>query len=132
MDRQGCNPCRAIGLVTLSALSCALFVPRALGQVTNGSIYGTVADSSGAVIPGAAVTATNVSTSASKTTKTNASGEYSFPVLGPGDYRVFVQITGFQSQTQENIRLDTNQNVHVSFAFQPGSIEQNVTVEART
>jgi hypothetical protein len=60
------------------------------------------------------------------------SGEYNFPVLGPGDYKVFVQLTGYQSQTQENIRLDSNQNVQVSFRLQAGSIEQNITVEAQT
>ncbi len=41
-------------------------------------------------------------------------------------------MTGFQSQTQENIRLDANQNVHVSFTLQPGSMEQSLTVEAQT
>ncbi len=75
---------------------------------------------------------TNVQTSASKTTGTNTSGDYSFPVLDPGDYRVAAQMAGFQSQTQENIRLDSSQNVHVSFALHPGSTEQNVTVEAQT
>jgi hypothetical protein len=89
-------------------------------------------DSSGAVLQGAAVTATNVSTSGLKTTKTDASGDYSFPVLGAGDYKVLVQVTGFQSQTQENIRLDSSQNVHVSFALQAGSVEQNMTVDALT
>ena len=122
----------ALCQIGLAVLSCTLLVPSVLGQVTSGSIYGTVTDSSGAVIPGVEVSATNVSTAAFKTTKTNASGEYNFPVLDPGDYRVFVQMTGFQSQTQENIRLDTNQNVHVSFALQPGSMDQNVTVEAQT
>jgi hypothetical protein len=132
MDRQNRNLRSALCRISLSALSCVLFVPSVLGQVVTGSIYGTVTDSSGAVIPGAAVIATNLSTSASKTTKADASGDYSFPVLDPGDYKVFVQMTGFQSQTQESIRLDSNQNVHVSFALRPGSIEQNMTVEART
>lgn len=106
--------------------------PAVLGQAVDGSIYGTVADSSGAVIPEATVTATNLATSAPKTTKTGASGEYSFSVLDPGDYKVSVQKTGFQSQTQEDIRLDAIQNVHVSFALQLGSMEQNITVESRT
>jgi hypothetical protein len=118
--------------ICISALSYALFVPSVLGQVVSGSIYGTVTDSSGAVIPGASVIVTNVLTSVPKTTQTDTSGDYSFPVLDPGDYIVAAKMTGFQSQTQENIRLDSNQNVHVSFALQPGSTEQNVTVEART
>jgi len=56
------------------------------------------------------VIVTNAQTSASKTIWTNTSGDYSFPVLVPGDYRVAAQMTGFQSQTQENIRLDSSQN----------------------
>jgi hypothetical protein len=132
MHPQARNLHDALWRIRLSALGCALLVPAASGQVTSGSIYGTIIDSSSAVIPGAAVTATNVSTSASKTIKSDSSGDYNFPVLNPGDYKIFVQMTGFQSQTQENIRLDANQNVHVSFALQPGSMEQNVTVDART
>jgi len=132
MQAQTRNLRDALCRISLAVLSCALLAPSISGQVTSGSIYGTVTDSSGAVIPGVAVSATNVSTTAFKTTKTNASGEYNFPVLDPGDYRVFIQMTGFQSQTQENIRLDSNQNVHVSFALQPGSTEQNVMVEPQT
>jgi hypothetical protein len=122
----------AVCRISLFALSCALHVSSLSAQGTGGSIYGTITDSSGAVIPAATLNATNVFTSASKTTTTNVSGEYNFPVLDPGDYTVFVQMTGYQSQTQENIRLDANQNVQVSFRLQAGSIEQNITVEAQT
>ena len=123
---------RVICRISLFALSCVLPVPLVSGQVTSGSIYGAIRDSSGAVIPEATVTATNTFTSASKTMTTNGSGEYNFLVIEPGDYKVFVQMTGFQSQTQENIRLDANQNVHVSFTLQPGSMKQSLTVEAQT
>src|SRR6201995_5708203 len=125
------NQLRVSCPISLVVLSCAL-VSSASGQETAGAIYGTVTDLSSAVISGAAVIATNVSTSASRTTKTDTSGDYSFPVLEPGDYNVVVQMAGFQSQTQANLRLDADQNVHVSFNLQPGSIEQNMTVEART
>jgi hypothetical protein len=118
--------------ISISALSYAAFAPSVLGQVASGSIYGTVTDYSGAVLQGAAVTATNASTSAMKTVKTDASGDYNFPVLDPGGYKVLVQVLGFQSQTQENLRLDSSQNVHVNFVLQAGSIDQNMTVEALT
>ncbi|WP_260473139.1 TonB-dependent receptor [Edaphobacter aggregans] len=132
MHLHNCNLRGVLCSITVFASCCALWLPSALGQVTSGSIYGTVTDQTSAVIPGAVVTATNLSTSAARTTKTDTSGDYSFPVLDPGDYNVAVQMVGFQSQTQANLRLDTNQNVHVSFNLQPGSIEQNMTVEART
>lgn len=114
----------------LVVLSWGLLVSSAVGQLDSGSIYGTVTDPSGAVIPKAVVTATNESTLWSKTAETDVSGDYNFPVLAPGDYDVSVRTTGFQSQ--QDIRLDANQNVHVTFALRPGSIEQNITVNART
>ncbi len=126
------NQLRVFCPISLVVLICAFLISSASGQATSGSIYGTVTDPTSAVIPGAVVTATNLSTSAARTTKTDTSGDYSFPVLDPGDYNVVVQMAGFQSQTQANLRLDANQNVHVSFNLQPGSIEQNMTVEART
>lgn len=104
---------------------------RMLAQ-TSGSIYGTVTDDSGAVISGAVVVATNLHTSVSNRLKTDASGDYQFPVLDPGDYEVYAAAADFQAQTQKAIRLDANQNVHVSFALKVGSPEQTMTVEAHT
>jgi hypothetical protein len=132
VDRQAFNLRRAMRRISLLALSCVLLVRPVSGQATSGSIYGTVTDPSGAVIPGVALTATNLHMTASKTTKTDAAGDYSFLVLDPGDYDVNAQLTGFRSQTQTSIRLDANQNVHVNFTLQVGSMEQNETVVAST
>jgi len=132
VDSQAFNLNRAFNVIRRVALSCALLVLPGFGQETSGSIYGTVTDSSGAVVPGVAVTATNVLKSASRTTKADAAGNYSILVLDPGDYNVNAQLTGFLSQTQANIRLDANQNVHVNFKLQVGSFEQNETVEGST
>src|SRR5580692_4665281 len=106
------------------------FSSRVLAQ-TSGSIYGTVTDDSGAVITGAVVAVKNLHTSVSKGLITDASGEYQFPVLDPGDYDVSASAPDFQAQTQEAVRLDANQNVHVSFALKVGSSEQTMIVEAR-
>jgi hypothetical protein len=132
MDRRAFNLRRALCRIILVALSCVLLVLHALGQAPSGSIYGTVSDSSGAVIPDVAVKATNEHISTSATTKTDASGNYSFLVLDPGDYNVEAELTGFRSQTQTSIRLDANQSVHVNFILQVGLTEQNETVEAST
>ena len=70
--------------------------------------------------------------SVSRTTESDAAGNYSILVVDPGDYNVNAQLTGFLSQTQANIRLDANQNVHVNFKLQVGSFEQNETVEGST
>jgi len=102
------------------------------GQTTTGSIYGTVSDNSGAVVPGVSVTATNTQTGTKKVTTTGGSGDYTFLVLDPGDYTVSTQVTGFQTQTQTGIRLAAAQSVHVNFSLQVGSTDQNISVEADT
>jgi hypothetical protein len=104
----------------------------ALSQGTTGSIYGTVTDPSGAVLAHANVTVKNVLTGVSNAVQASDSGDYTFPVLDPGDYEVSVTMTGFKSQTQRSVRLDANQSVHVNFALQLGSTEQQVTVDAGT
>lgn len=118
-----------LGAALLWAATAAM---PAFGQTTSGAIYGTVSDASGAVVPGADITVTNVATNVAKTGKANDKGEYTFPVLDPGDYKVAAQMTGFQTQTQTGIRLDANQNVHVNFSMQVGAVDQNITVESDT
>jgi hypothetical protein len=132
MHLRSHNLCGVLFSICLFASHFTLWLPSASGQTASGFIYGTVTDTTGSVIPDAVVTATNLSTSAARTTKTDTSGDYGFPVLDPGDYNVTVQMVGFGSQPQANLRLDANQNVHVSFSLRAGSIEQNMTVEAQT
>jgi hypothetical protein len=105
---------------------------QAWGQTTTGSIYGTVADSTGALVPNAAVTATDADTGIVHRTTTNGAGEYVFQVLNPGNYKVASQITGFQSQTQTGLVLSSNQNLHANFTMAVGSMDQSVTVETAT
>ena len=104
----------------------------ALAQTTSGSIYGAIVDVSGAAVPQATVTVTNVQTNVAQTATTNQNGEYTFPVVKPGDYKVASALAGFQSQTQQGIRVDANQNVHVNFTLQVGSESTSITVEAGT
>ncbi len=118
----------------MSFCLCLIFFPGnpASAQTTTGSIYGTVTDQSGAVIPNAAITVRNDQTGETHTAKSNGSGNYIFPALDPGDYTVSTQVEGFQAKKQTGIRLDVNQNVHVSVTLQPGSVNQSVTVSAAT
>ena len=83
----------------LTTAICALSVPL-LGSVSlwasiNGSISGVVSDSSGALVNGANVTATNTETSVQTSVKTDSKGFYNFPALQIGTYTVQVQQTGF-------------------------------------
>src|SRR5206468_4276882 len=72
-------------LVTMGGLS-----PRSFAQAISGDLVGTVTDSTGAVVPNAAVTATNVATGVKSAGKTNANGEYRFTNLPSGNYDIDV------------------------------------------
>ena len=73
-----------------------------------GRISGTVADRTGALIPKAAVTATNTDTGVRQVVTTNGSGAYSFPSLPVGRYDVAITAAGFRPYRRASIMLDVN------------------------
>src|SRR5580698_1372229 len=75
----------------------------ASAQAVYGSIFGTVTDNTGAVVPGATVTIVDVSKSTSVTVQTNGSGSYTVQHLIPDTYRVEATATGFSKSTADNI-----------------------------
>jgi Carboxypeptidase regulatory-like domain/TonB dependent receptor len=75
----------------------AIFSSAAFGQAEAGTISGTVRDTSGAVVSGAKVTATNVATSATRTAQTGNLGQYSIPSLAPGNYNVTISNENFST-----------------------------------
>ncbi len=93
-----------------------------------GEIVGEVVDASGAVVPGAAVTVTNLATNATRSVKTNDAGLYSFPSLMPGQYRVRVEMGGFKTVTRTNIELQVQQSARVNFALEVGQVTEAVEV----
>ena len=99
-------------------------------QVSTGSINGTIHDSTGAVIPGAALALHSVATGINLATSTNNSGEYVIANIVPGTYTLRVSKTGFQSAQQNPFELSVNQTLTFDFTLTPGATEQTVTVEA--
>lgn len=100
----------------------------ALGQATEGTIVGTVRDTSGAVIPGVAVKVTNLGTNFSRTTDTDESGNYRVPNLLIGNYQVEGQATGFARQMVQSVRLSIGENLRVDLTLKLGDIKEQVTV----
>src|ERR1700694_5841354 len=80
-------------LAVLVLILCAAFNARA--QVTTAAVRGTVMDAQGAAVAGAEVSITNTDTGLARTTKTGSDGEYSFPDLPLGPYRIHVAHSGF-------------------------------------
>ena len=97
------------GLV-LAAMLAGLSLPL-LCQVTSGNITGTVLDPSGASIPNAEITVTNVATGVSSTSHTTSSGEYRFENLPVGNYTVTASTTGFAKATLQNVEVKLNVTV---------------------
>src|SRR5881396_834360 len=74
-------------------------------QSSNGTISGTVADASGAVIPGVTVTATNNATGVVTTVLSNDSGVYNLAGVQPGTYKLSATLPGFQTQTFNDVQV---------------------------
>ena len=95
-----------------------------------GSISGAVSDSSGAVVSGATVTATNIQTGMQITLKTDTKGFYNFAVLQIGTYTVEVQETGFKTAKRTDMAIDANSTLRADFTLQVGQRVEEVTITA--
>ena len=97
---------------------------------TAGQITGQVRDSSGALVPDAAVTATNAATNLSRSTVTNKEGAYSFPDLSPGIYSVRVAAKGFGVVVKTNVEIQVQQVLQLDFDVAVGQNTQTIEVAA--
>ena len=104
--------------------------PLVYAQAVRGSLLGTVTDSSGGVVPNVKVTITEVNTGLSRKMDTNASGNYMFPALDPGRYRVAAEQTGFRTAIKEGVDVLLNTTVRADLVLQPGAVTEQITVIA--
>ncbi len=119
----------ALRTLSLAALSlCAILIPPAVAQTYRGTIRGLVTDQSAAVLPGAAVTLTNVNTGVKSVKETDKDGLYVFDYVDPGTYRVAVDAPGFGNFLQENVAVQSGGDVTVNASLNPGTLQQTVTV----
>ena len=110
-----------IGLATL-------FVLRAAGQYTDGSIAGVVSDPSGANVAGATLRITNMGTGAAFTTTSDSSGYYRILHLHPGKYEVHAEKAGFKTTEVKGVVVDVDLTSRVDFKLQLGAITETVEV----
>ncbi len=117
------------------AFFCGLFILLPIVSVNaqfRANIQGTVADSTGALVPDASVTLTNKETSAKQTTTTNADGFYRISGLSPGSYQLVVEKTGFKRQTFENVVVNAEETQGLDVALAAGEVTETVTVSDET
>ena len=135
MVRNTLSVRRQVTKALFTGLFCLLAIvwmsnPALYAQGSAAAIQGTVTDSTGAVIPGAAVTATNTETNLQRSTETGSAGFYTIPNLPPGRYRLQVTMSGFHTSISENIDLAVGQQSVLNAALQVGEIAEKVTVTA--
>jgi hypothetical protein len=116
-------------VVLLGAL--LMVQPAAHAQIT-GTVTGTVADSSGAVIPGATVTLTNEASKDVRTTVSDSAGYFAFPGVLPGTYTIKVEMKGFKTFEQNGLALQASDKRNVNATLTVGQTSETVTVEAHT
>jgi hypothetical protein len=97
-------------------------------QVDRGGIVGTVTDASGAVVPEAAITITNVASNQSTKVFTDVSGDYAASLLRIGTYTISVEKGGFKKTVRSNVVIDVGQVVHVDLTLEVGEVTQAVEV----
>ena len=129
---QGPTP-RAAGrdwLVVSLLVLCLVgfFTPSASAQIFTGSVTGVVTDPTGAVVPGAKVTLTDVNKGYVLNATTDAVGHYVITSLSPSTYKLTVEAQGFKTNVQDGITLDVNQKVAIDVALQLGAAVQTVEV----
>ena len=100
------------------------------GQSTFGTILGTVHDTSGAVMPGCAVTAENVGTSAKRATLTDEQGSYTVQNLEPGTYTIKIELPGFQITEFTSIVLTARQTIRLDGTMKVATQAETVSVTA--
>jgi hypothetical protein len=97
-------------------------------QMGRGTILGTVTDPTGAAVPRASVTVTNVATNIAYHTVTNGDGYYTTPGMVVGSYSVSVQANGFKEFLRTGIQLEVDQKIVIDAALQVGNVSQSVEV----
>jgi hypothetical protein len=123
---------RSTFMIVLPALAASMLglAGVADAQETRGTIFGTVRDVSGGVLPGMSVIATNEDTNVSNEATTNERGSFELVYLLPGSYTIAVQAPGFRKFTQKGLRLTVNNRVEVNVTLEVGTVSDEVTVAA--
>lgn len=123
------SPRLALAAALLTALLFA--APAALrAQIDTGGVTGTVFDPSGAVVPGAKITLTNVATNTKTVTQSTATGTYAFSGVLPGTYQIEAEAKGFGNYQVRGVDIHVQQVLTEDVHLTAGNVQQQVTVTA--
>ncbi|MGA7931752.1 MAG: carboxypeptidase regulatory-like domain-containing protein [Candidatus Sulfotelmatobacter sp.] len=118
------NRIRILGLVLFTLALCLPLT----AQTTTGQILGSVTDSTGAAVAGAAVFVTDTQRGTTRAATTDASGDYAVPELQPGIYKVRAEARGFKTVERPNIVVEVAQDLRVDMSLPTGAVNETVVV----
>ncbi|HUS10859.1 MAG TPA: carboxypeptidase regulatory-like domain-containing protein, partial [Pyrinomonadaceae bacterium] len=116
-----------VGLLVIALVASGRFM---FAQVNDVIVAGMVKDQTGGVLPGAAITVTEVNTGIARSTVTGQYGRYEVVALGPGTYQVRADLTGFQKVITEEVKLAVGDHRTLDIVMPVGEMNQQVTVAA--
>src|ERR1700730_17606123 len=111
-------------------LAVLILAPAAMlnAPVTTATLIGLVRDSSGAILPGVSVVATNEGTGVAREATSDTNGEFVLTALPNGPYTVKIDMTGFKSSLTKGLQLGAGQTVRQNFALELGTLAETVVV----
>ena len=112
-------------IAVLVGVTCSI---EAVAQVAGGTIMGTVADKTGAVVQNAHITIVNTATSITREITANDDGAFNAPNLTPSNYLVRVEATGFKTEVRENIRINVASVNALNFVMTVGVTTEKIEV----
>lgn len=123
---------RSRSLSLFGAAMLLLFggIRNANAQILYGSIVGNVVDATDAAVPGATVTIVHLETNQTRTAKAGADGQYSFPTIATGTYKLTVTAGGFRTVTFDQVAVTVNNQTRVDAELEVGGVTESVTVAA--
>src|SRR5437870_1886555 len=128
MEHLHTCPSRGGMLFLMTALVLVSVSASAIAQTNTGEVVGIVRDTSGGVLPAAAVTARHIITGAVIERVTDAAGRFFLPALRTGQWDITASLTGFAPQTQKGIVLEMGRTLNLEFRLSVEGVTENVTV----
>ncbi|MBE3132210.1 MAG: carboxypeptidase regulatory-like domain-containing protein, partial [Acidobacteria bacterium] len=129
-EPAGPGSLRLLRMVAAGAVALLLVSGSAAAQTSMGTVHGTVTDSTGGVLPGAAVVLVNQATNVKSERVTNSSGYYVFVNVRPGTYVLTVELQGFSKAEVAALTVGVNETVAQQISLQVGRVTESVVVSA--
>lgn len=121
------NRLLAVGTIVIGVI----VVQSVVAQLPTASVLGVAKDGTGAVVPGATLTARNTETGQARTSVTAADGSYRIAALPVGNYEIQIEHPGFRKEIRAGLTLTVGQEAVQNFTLEVGAVEQSVEVTAQ-